>query len=339
MLQYTLLFLEVILLIATAYVYWTTRRLVEESEKSAAAVTPPPPGWVQNQADVTQMAQDVTTLMADLQTVAESARDDVVQKTNHLQHLIDQAESAISELHDLIAKIESGAIVAATQEMQAAMVNEAALVAEEEDYEPLPSIELVYSPSYFGEYLRLSGCGKDVVDLATAHAQEFIFWFTSQFEDDQLPTRIENRHLEDYARHMEAQKHDLDTIKRRYIALKAYINWANNISQSDEPAPPKAAPVQVMPKPTPPAEVEASQRASAMLRSQVTSPKNAAASKPASKTKTEPEESTSNIDRYRAVFALAEQGLDQLAIAARTGLEQEAVRMLLVIGKSAYAGL
>jgi hypothetical protein len=44
------------------------------------------------------------------------------------------------------------------------------------------------------------------------------------------------------------------------------------------------------------------------------------------------------LDRYHTVMALAEQGLDQLAIAARTGLEQEAVRMIMMLNRSAVAG-
>jgi hypothetical protein len=37
-------------------------------------------------------------------------------------------------------------------------------------------------------------------------------------------------------------------------------------------------------------------------------------------------------NRYQMVFTLADQGLDQSIIAARTGLEQEAIRMLLTFG-------
>ena len=325
MLQYMLLFLEITLLVATVYIYWTTRRLVEEAEKNTAVSPPPEPGWVQNQATVTQMAQDVTTLMAELQTVAEAARDDVVQKTAHLQQLIGRADTAIAEIRELMAQLETKATA---PEKATAAASQPAAVAEDE---PLVPIKLVYSPSYFGEYLRLSGCGKEVVEVATTHAQEFIFWFTNQFENE-LPTRIENSHLEDYVRYMEAQRHDLDTIKRRYIALKAYMNWANNISQPDGSA---AKPAPAAPIPSP-AEIEANHQASAILRSQKAPDKTAL---PAAAPKPEPEETPSNLERYRTVFALAEQGLDQLAIAARTGLEQEAVRMLLVIGKSAYAGL
>jgi DNA-binding transcriptional regulator LsrR (DeoR family) len=40
-------------------------------------------------------------------------------------------------------------------------------------------------------------------------------------------------------------------------------------------------------------------------------------------------------DRYRTALALHEQGLDQESIAARAGLEQEVVRMLLTLGPPA----
>ncbi|HRV93946.1 MAG TPA: hypothetical protein P5526_17440, partial [Anaerolineae bacterium] len=41
------------------------------------------------------------------------------------------------------------------------------------------------------------------------------------------------------------------------------------------------------------------------------------------------------LNRYQAALTLAEQGLDRPAIAAQTGLEQEAIRLLLTMGSLA----
>lgn len=304
MLQYSLLLVEFLLLGATAYLYWTTRRLVENSGAPAPL---PQPGWVQNQASVTQMAQDVATLVAELQTVAGDTRTDLLKQRAELQVMLQHAEAVTAELRQLVSQADA----APEAEAEAELVWPGGLIAApavEPAEPPLVPLELLYSPARFGDFLRTSGCGPEVVTLASQHAQEFMIWFTGQFKDDEpAPHRIAPHYLDKYAADLAAQRVDADTIGRRVIALKAYLNWINNLAPADavEPAP------------------AAGDDSARTEREALLGPADAEQPK---------------ADRYRTVFSLAEEGLDQLAIAAKTGLEQEAVRMLLMMGQKAYAG-
>ncbi len=326
MLQYSLLFLEIILLGAMAYLYVTTRKTVEESIQGNLA-TSAQSGKAPGAASVTQMAQEVTHLMEELQTITSDTRADLLKQRDNLQELLGQTEAAATELRLLLNQVEQPEPAAepaktspAFRPWQPANMSAASAAPQpdpEADSGPLVPLELIYSPSQFGEYLHISGCGPEVVSLATEHAQEFVIWFTNQFDDDEAPPRlIDRRYLEEYQQYMEGQRLGLDTIKRRLIALQAYINWANNISQlGDAPA---------APQPEPDPETENKQlQAVAILRSPEPPPEKQPVQK--------------ETDRYHTVLALAEQGLDQLAIAARTGLEQEAVRMIMILKKRTAA--
>ncbi len=309
MLQYSLLLVEFLLLGATAYLYWTTRRLVENSGAPAPL---PQPGWVQNQASVTQMAQDVATLVAELQTVAGDTRTDLLKQRAELQVMLKHAEAVTAELRQLVSQAEAVPAAEPEAEAEAELVWPGGLIAApavEPAEPPLVPLELLYSPAHFGDFLRTSGCGPEVVTLASQHAQEFMIWFTGQFKDDEpAPHRIAPHYLDKYAADLATQRVDADTIGRRVIALKAYLNWINNSAPADA----------IEPVSAPAGDDSARTEREALL-----GPADA-----------EPPKS----DRYRTVFSLAEEGLDQLAIAAKTGLEQEAVRMLLMMGQKAYAG-
>ncbi|GAB4464191.1 MAG: hypothetical protein Kow0031_41820 [Anaerolineae bacterium] len=334
MLQYSLLFLEFVLLGAMAYLYFTTRKTVEDS--AGATLTPATqPGWVKGQITATQMAQEMTQLMEELQAVTSSTRADMLKQRDTLQELLDQTEAAAGDLRRLLEQSGQQPAspkpaaefkpwqppVAPAAEAPSPAPKPEPAPAPEPEPESLVPLELIYSPSQFGEYLQISGCGPEVVSLATEHAQEFVIWFTAQFDDDEAPPRLIDRsYLEQYQRYMEDQRQSIDTIKRRLIALQAYINWANNISQlGEEPA---------LPQPEPEADTSQHQ-AVAMLRSSAPAEPSAPPEKAAA-----PKEQ----DRYHTVLALAEQGFDQLAIAARTGMEQEAVRMIMMLKRSAVAG-
>lgn len=335
MVQYSLLFLEFILLGAMAYLYFTTRKTVEETAQNNAPLNPS--GWMQGQLTATQMAHEITQLMEELQTITTNTRTDLLRQRDDLQELLGQTETAAAELRTLLEQAEqpaAPAVRAAQPATEPATWQPAAFspaTAEnhsqpESSPEPLVPLELIYSPSQFGEYLHISGCGPEVVSLATEHAQEFVIWFTNQFDDDEAPPRlIESQYLEEYQFYMEDQRLDVDTIKRRLIALRAYINWANNISQLGN------VPTQSKPEPDTDTETK-QQEAVAILRSSKPLPEEAPVQ--AEKAVSAPKE----MDRYHTVLALAEQGLDQLAIAARTGLEQESVRMIMMLNRSAVAG-
>lgn len=332
MLQYLLLLVEFLLLGATAYIYWNTRRVVENSAAPAPLTQP---GWVQNQANVAQMTQDVAALVTDLQSVAGATRDDLLKQRVELQLVLKQAETLADELRALINQVDTDPALphpAAVVELQPAPVAESEpdqpLVMMTAPAEPpvapaptktktdspgLVPLDLVYSAAHFGEFLYASGCGSEVVTLASAHAQEFVIWFTNQFKKDEpTPRHIAPYYLDKYANYLQAQQFSLDTINRRFIALKAYLNWINNLAQDNEVTPP-------------PAPVSSHAGDPHSERQALLGPAQPPEEPAAPKT-----------DRYRTVLSLAEEGLDQLAIAAKTGLEQEAVRMMLLMNQTAY---
>lgn len=311
MLQYSLLLVEALLLGATAYLYWNTRKLAENPDTPTPL---PQPGWVQNQVTVSQMAQDVAQLVTELQTVAGATRDDLLRQRTELQQMLQQAETLTTELRELTNQAEAGSLPQLLQE--AAVLGQSA----GPSTTPKSVTEPAYSPVRFGQFLRISGCGQDVVTLASEHAQEFMLWFDQQLENNEpAPAHIEPRYLDQYIEYLEAHRVDPDTIKRRFIALKAYLNWVNNLSQVDSSELDEPEPVAVESAAT------AGTGGEALLSPREPEPPLIE------------EQIHAGLERYRTVFSLAEEGLDQLGIAAKTGLEQEAVRMLLLMGRSAYA--
>jgi len=144
---------------------------------------------------------------------------------------------------------------------------------------------------------------------------------------------------------LQAHQYDPGVIKRRSIALKAYTNWmnsaqadadksggqlpSNNQQLSDKtvgPGSQKAADTQV-PEDSP-----------VVLDS---SPGTGVDMPPMPAVNGKRQEKSTEVgigaERQQAVFALAEAGLDQLTIASKTGIEQDAVRLMLMIGQPAYA--
>jgi hypothetical protein len=346
MLQYSLLLVELLLFGAMAFLYWNTRKLTENAEVPTPLVQP---GWPQNQSTVTQMAQDVAQLVTELQAVAGATRDDLMRQRVELQAVLENAETLTEELRSLVDQAEINP-VSATQNGQAD-------APEQPVAEPVPdqsaeqvSLELVYSPTKFGEFLRISGCGHDVVSVASEHAQEFILWFAGQFENEPVPNQIGLEWLDDYITHLETNRIDPDTIQRRFIALKAYVNWANHLTQSHDLGADHMGSI-----PELVAEDETARDERSMLfqmdvdqfepeqdedaawneRNALLGP--AFEAEPNDPPAVVEEQILDGVDRYRTVFSLADQGIDQLTIAAKTGLEQEAVRMMLMMGQSVYA--
>lgn len=331
MLPYLPLLLSLIVLGATAYLYVMTRKMIDDApERSESPL--PPPAWVQDHASVTKMAQDVAELVTELQAVADVTRHGAHAQRDELQATLQQVETATTELRSLLARAEAftTALPLAPETTPVSTLPSAPNPPAFQE-EVLVPLELVYSPSNFGEYLRISGCGHDVVSVAIEHAQEFVIWYTNQFNDQTPPGPIEAQHLEDYLQNMESLGYDPDTIKRRFIALKAYISWVNNILEAED-AP--AAQSQPQPRtavsPAPPVDdTDTTLQAKTMLLGDTKSAQPPAA---------DIEDANRPAEKFSRVFSLADEGLDQLAIAARTGLEQEAVRMLLAMGRSAFAG-
>jgi site-specific recombinase XerD len=121
-------------------------------------------------------------------------------------------------------------------------------------------------------------------------------------------SRIGTTEVETYLNHLK-KNYQPTTVKRKLVAIQAFTNWVDTqlgpITEAKEDAYTEAKPL-------------SSGVAADKATQSVTSPSQA--------------DTLIGTNRYQAVFALAEQGLDQPDIATQTGLEQESVRMLLTIG-------
>jgi len=146
----------------------------------------------------------------------------------------------------------------------------------------------------YDDYLKVQGRSQTVANRALHAVREFAAWWGGQRWEGSRLGRIDPADLEAFGEYLQSVNNQPPTVKRKQMALKAFAEWANTLVGS-YPAAPR-------------------DNSSADLAGVPTSP----ASQPA--------------DRYRTALALHEQGLDQESIAARAGLEQEAVRMLLTLG-------
>jgi hypothetical protein len=140
------------------------------------------------------MVQDVTELMSELQTVAGSTRDEVMNRYDQLQNLVERAEQVSSNLSHTLENMPAQSVAnnngaspqpakASSQpqpvEFQPLKLTQGSVGAEHEiqsDPEPNVPMELVFLPGHFGEYLHISGCTSEVVSLAG---------YIGQWADDQ----------------------------------------------------------------------------------------------------------------------------------------------------------
>ncbi|MEW5956490.1 MAG: hypothetical protein AB1801_02115, partial [Chloroflexota bacterium] len=104
MLESMLLFLEIILLVATAAIYWATRRLVAKARTDQADLPFSKKG--REQGHTAQMVRDVTELVSELQTVASAAREDLSHQRLGLEKTLAEAETSARELRDLLNQAE-----------------------------------------------------------------------------------------------------------------------------------------------------------------------------------------------------------------------------------------
>jgi len=304
MFQYMLLLLEAALLIATAYIFWQTRRTAAE-----IADNPPPPvkgrNSTEQQAQAARMMHEVTTLVTELQSLADATYQDFMHQKEELDQVISQANTSIAELRNLVAQADT------------IPAKYAPFPVDPPDSTPRPvAITSSSSPSAantitwgqtiteFNTYLADNDRTDNTIARANTHIRQFLNWRNGKHFEDIPLSQITPSELNDYADYLTEQSYQDSTVQRKMTALRIFIQWVETWPQNPLPPRLKASPPKVgQDRPD----------------SQPNSPVESAA----------PPLSASN--RFKTVFALAEQGLDQSDIAARTGLEQEAVRMLLLV--------
>jgi hypothetical protein len=294
------LLIEIGLLAATAYLYWLTRKLIKGSGSqfsiaSLAANREEPGDETINMSQI-EMMQDIAALLNEWETTASAVREDWLRQQTRLQTTLSQAENTIVELRLLINQTETQKDLPSVSQRQAQkrLSNQDIL-----STISLPST-MAESILAFSHYLRQNNYSQITVIRTTNRAQHFITWLGEQILA-QVPLRqVNSNEIENYNSYLIAQPVQVDfSIERELTAIKVFADWINNLCDCHQL----------------PQAVELNHSLSS-----ITLPGKMSLAQGA--------------DRYRNVFTLADQGLDSATITAQTGLEREAVRLMLSMRSS-----
>lgn len=292
-----MLLLEIVLLAATAYMYWTTRKLVTELQNNA----PDPPQTrygFEDAVTAREMSQNVTALLAELESTASCAHNDLIRRNAQLQETLKEAEAVRSELHSLLDKSKSPF---APPENKKEVINTSKSSKSPE--EASSSLTLAEALINFGNYLQESDRSESTISRLTSDARGFITWLGGQRYENVPLDQIGATEIGSYLDYLRSQDYKPSTIKSKQSALRTFSDWVEIQLSSNE---------------------NFQEKATNSKNSDFYVNKRDSDSSPVPS-----QTSWTNLDRYQAVFTLINQGVDQSVIAARTGLEQEAIRMLL----------
>ncbi|MCB0176609.1 MAG: hypothetical protein KDI62_00140 [Anaerolineae bacterium] len=344
MFQFTLLFLEVILLGATAYTYWATRKLVTTSLASAFSKSNENIGR-ETEMEITEMTRNLTELLAELQAATDTAHQDIITQGDNLQQILGQAERAIARLRPLIDQAEDlNHPAVADQEVKTprdAIDKAGASVG--------PALTLAQALVIFKDNLSGYGYSQHTIPWVTAYTRQFLIWLHGDNWVELPLSQVDTVNVNGYINHLKEQNCPADVIERTKIALKSFTRWADNwLTANHEPAPsndPHHAPARalltsVLPIPGKTPSDDPHHAPAGVADDELT-----ANHEPAPQLKNDSSNSPVQpvpqanalfgLNRYQTALTLAEQGLDRPAIAAQTGLEQEAIRLLLTMGSLA----
>lgn len=295
MLQYILLFLEIVLLAAIGYIYWRTR-VVVASLSILPLQTPATAEPLQNQVE---MMREAATLMTEWDTITSTIRADLDSQQAELKETLKQAEATTTKLQELVLQAETLKVKqVAHQPVHHSLVpNLDGLRCHSEGTIPATLKEAIKA---FGEYLRANHYGESTITRTVNHLQKFAAWLGGQAEVEPSLRPIVLAEIELYRRRLEAQQTPTDMVEREVAALKMFANWINTVSNNINAAEPYRTP------------------------NPATSPQPGQLLAPTA--------FVQSFERYHAVFALAQQGVAPAIITAQTGLEREAVHLLLTMG-------
>jgi hypothetical protein len=302
-LQLMPLFIEFALLAATAYLYWLTRKL------AAGSSSPLLTGQhTENQAETAnveqvQMMQDVTALLNEWQAAANATREEWLYQQTHLQTMLKQAETTIAELHLLIAQAEIPLKTTATMPQPQPVAPENCIPLSS-SFPTLPVSSLAEAPMAFVNYLRQRDYNQRTIARVSSQVQNFVAWLEGKNSTQVLLHRITPIEIRNYGQYLTVQSTQPDYIERELTTIRMFANWVNDVCNCRH-----------------------LQNAVELNHSASLSPSPVQPSLPSVKMPL-----SHGTDRYRNVFTLADQGLDPADITAQTGLEREAVRLLLSMG-------
>lgn len=294
MLQYILPFLEIVLFLAIGYIYWRTR-IVVANLHIPSSDTLSTAEQVENQAE---MMREVATLIAEWEAVTSAVRADLSYQQATVEETLQQAEATTTKLQELMVQAEMMSI----KQLEQQPVNYSLTPGPD----PSRNHAAVTTPKtlaeaikVFSEYLRVNHYGQSTITRTVNYVQKFAAWLDGQAEID-LPVRpIILAEIELYRRRLEAQQTPNDAVEREVAALKMFANWVNSLDGKTT--------AEVSSTPTPPVPAQPTP----LLTGKSV---------------------TQSFDRYHTVFALAQQGVAPATITAQTGLEREAIRLLLTMG-------
>lgn len=254
--------------------------------------------------DQVDMMQNVAALLDEWQTAASAARDESLRQQTHLQETSRQAERTISELRFLVAQAQTPQEPAATVQAKKGSHHD-----DLDSFSASLPATLAQAILDFSKHLRGSDYSPAAVIRAASRSQHFVAWLEAQ-NSVQVPLRpIRAGEIENYRRSLMLQpvRVDLD-IEREMATIKDFAYWVNDLC--DFRRPPDVVELNRS-VPVPPAAPRTSGLAGKMPLIE-------------------------GADRYRNVFVLANQGLDLAGITAQTGLEREAVHLLLSVGPASH---
>jgi hypothetical protein len=295
--QYTLLFLEVIILGVTIYFFWLTRQSAAAVNRQAQA------GSHSGKPDTAGMVRELTDLVSELQAAAYATQTDLARQKVEVQQVVNRAEIMVTELHSLLKQAEivpprfTPFTFGETAESDAGQPKR--IIASAETAETLGQALLD-----FGGYLAQNGRSQSSASRTLGYVRHFLQWLNGQRYEDAPLSKIDPLEIEAYHNHLGGHNVSSQTVKRKITAIRQFTDWVT--LERDDALPPDNAPAG---RPKPPVH---------KIHGQLEQPVPSAGG-------------AGGANRYKTVYALAEQGLDHPAIAARTGLEQEAVRMLLLV--------
>ncbi|NJN92594.1 MAG: hypothetical protein HC875_00200 [Anaerolineales bacterium] len=313
MLQSILLPIEFILLAAVAYMYWQTRQLSAEVRirNSSASVAKESEGHADTtlQAWQVEVIHEVANLLTEWQAAANTAREDGLRQQTELQLILKQAETTIAELRTLLAQgMGPSSLDAKLPECTVKSATSSSCLQPAASEEPqagvtsrLNSDTWTEAIESFGEQLQVGGYSQSTISRTLGHIRQFAAWLSGPLYA-QLPVRrLELLELASYRCYLETQLTQPHLIERELIAIKTFANWVNPVLGKN---------LQTL--------ISSGGIQNSGLAD--TSPKSNHVSQ------------AQAVDRYQTVFSLADQGFDPAAITAETGLEREAIRLLLTMG-------
>lgn len=305
------LLIEVLLAGVVAYLFWMTRRQVAELRllKEAVEDGHRPAGAL----DV-RMVNELTSLLGEVQSAIAGVRTEWLQEKETMQQMLQQAEATATEMRVQMAQ---GSLMGTTLSVTSQPIRTVGKV-------PASSAapNLVTMIDDYGQRLRNDGRSDRSIKTTQAAMRRFSHWLGGHRHTELTIDSVGIHEMEVYFDHLWKQGLKRSTVRRKLGTLRKFVDWARSGGAvSGREAVPVVDSVHTH---TEIGEVATGER----QVNETWVPPTVSAPVPETRNA-----DPLGVDRRKAVFDLANRGFDPSAIATRTGLEQDAVRLLLMMQK------